>query len=374
MSVPAPDIKIRRVAPAFVMPRSQLFVIVVVIALAVGGYLYLTPQATAPTDTGGNGSTQSTPSDPKAVTGAPAAAGTGTSGVSDNAGRTLVARPSERTPAASGTNVLRVIFADLTDETAALADIRAATYDIPKQRTARIRESWSSQGKTNEFGLDDYLARVTAQYPEQRFDELKVIVEHPLFLRETISIPAAAGVKTDDGQTVYEARVTFAEVVYWPALELSVRDAATKQHLEDVELRFVPTAFMGLHQQPGKDGPFSILGSGLASPITLYGGRKAQESEALVAGISLQPEAGASRRPVDLYQPEENARGVMVYARAPGYAWGRIVIDLSKGNERELLLQPSTTLNVRFTNVQLAEYVKLDKPATDLAPKKWTPR
>jgi len=345
------------------MQRSQFLAIVLVLAAAVVGLLYLTPEAATPTGSGENGSAQATPSDTEPAVGETVANGSTTTGATDTTKRTLVAQPKDA-PAIEGTNVLRVVFEGLTDESAANAFIKVATYDKGRERTARIQESWQSQGTTNEFGLDQYLALVAERFEEQRFDELKVVVEHPLYLRETIHVPATAGVKSSSGQTVYEARVKFAEVAYWPELKLMVRDSVTKKHLQDVELRCVPTAFMGLHQQPGKGSPFSILGSGLTSPVAMFGGRKVGESEQHVAGIALRPKDGDSRRTTDLSQPEENARGVMVYARAPGYAWGRIVLDLSKGTERELLLGPSTTLQLRFANVQLAEYAKLEKPAT----------
>ncbi len=69
------------------------------------------------------------------------------------------------------------------------------------------------------------------------------------------------------------------------------------------------------------------------------------------------------RRTRAFSQPEENARGVIVFASAPGYAWGRLVIDVSKDGKRELLLVPSAELEVRVTNVQLEGYAALEKQA-----------
>ena len=341
------------------MQRSHLLVITVVIALGAAGYWWFTPTDAIPA---GSPPGYSAPVSPSATD--PEAGGT-TAGdaTTEPVQRNLIAEESPDS-AATGTHVLRLILEGITEESAATATITVATYDPGKNRTNHLRESWPSQGSTSEYALDPYLAAVANPVEDLGFDELKIVVEHPLYLRETIRVPATAGVQSSQGQTVYEVRVQFAEVVFWPKLELSVRDAVTNKHLEDVELRCVPTAFMGLHQQPGKDGPFTLLGRGLSSPVALLGGRKADESEDHIAGIALQPAVGETPRPADLAQPEENARGVMVYARAPGYAWGRIVLDLSTGTERELLLGPATTLRVRFTNVQLGEYAKLEKPAT----------
>lgn len=350
------------------MQRSHLIAVAVVIGVGAAGCWWLTRTDAVRAGPLPGDAPATSPAIGPLETGATAAAERATDSSqrspADATQRDLVAEVSTGS-ATTETNVLRVILEGIPDESAAEARITVRTYDEGRQRTARIRESWPSKGSTSEFGLDSYLAAVAAQYPEQSFDELKVAVEHPLYLRETIRVPATAGVESSNGQTVYEARVQFAEVVFWPEFALSVRDAFTKEHLEDVELRCVPTAFMGLHQQPGSDDIFTKLGDGLSSPIALLGGRKAKELDDHVAGIALRPAtAGEAPEPTDLVQPEENERGVMVYARAPGYAWGRIVIDVSKGSERELLLGPATTMNVRFANVQLGEYAKLDKPAT----------
>ncbi|MCK5943927.1 MAG: hypothetical protein KAI24_18225 [Planctomycetes bacterium] len=340
------------------MQRSHLLVIAVVIAIGAAAYWWASQTGAVPAGSAPNNAAPTSPSAAEPETGGAAAADPATK----TAQRDLIAGGSAGS-AARGTNVLRVIFEEIEDESAARAKITVATYDQGKQRTARIRESWPSRGSTNEFVLDSYLAVVAERLPDQAFDELKVTAEHPHHLRETIRVPATAGVRSSDGQTVYKVRVQFAEVAFWPELTLAVRDAFTKEHLEDVELRCVPTAYMGLHQQPGTDSPFSMHGSGLSSPIAMVGGRKVHEAEDHVAGIALRPAAGETPQLVDLSQPEENSRGVMVYARAPGYAWGRIVLDLSKGSQRELLLSPSATMHVRFANVQLGEYAKLGKPA-----------
>jgi hypothetical protein len=53
-----------------------------------------------------------------------------------------------------------------------------------------------------------------------------------------------------------------------------------------------------------------------------------------------------------------------MYARAPGYAWGSIELDVSTSAEHELLLGPAAALVVRVSNVQLERYAELERVAT----------
>lgn len=266
--------------------------------------------------------------------------------------------------AAQGTNVLRVIFEGITEEYAEAATVTITGVKVSNGRRAKIQDTWPSRGLTSEFDLDPILARLTQGRGVLRDDELVVVVDHPLHFSETTRVALASGAELRNGQTLYEVPVRFSEMVYWPELTLAVRDANTRAHLQDVELRAVPTAYMGLVQQPGASDPFTMIGGGLSSPIVIRGGRKSGEPEDWAAGLALEPAAGEALRPAELVQPEEVARGIMVYARAAGYAWGRLVIDVSKGATRELLLEPATALSVRLANVQLENYAALGKRAT----------
>ncbi len=279
--------------------------------------------------------------------------------------RSLVAEePPGGVAAVAGTNVLRVVLEGISEEDAQMATVTLTAVEESNESTAPIRDSWLCQGLTSEFDLDPFLARVAERDGDLRVDELEVEVDHPLHFSETVRVPLSSGVERKSNQTVFEVRVQLAEVLYWPELTLAVRDARTRAHLEDVELRFVPTAYMGLVQQPGASDPFTVVGEGLSSPIVMRGGRKAGEPEELAAGVALEPAKGEALQPAELVQPEENARGVMMYAHAPGYAWGRLVLDVSKGSKRELLLEPGAALSVRLANVQLERYAALEKQAT----------
>ncbi|MEL6713738.1 MAG: hypothetical protein AAFP86_08190 [Planctomycetota bacterium] len=262
------------------------------------------------------------------------------------------------------TNVLRVILDGITEEEAPSATVTVTGVKVSDGRRTTVQDAWPCQGRTNEFDLDPFFARVEEQPGALRGDELRVVVDHPLHFSEKASVALSSGAESTDGRTVYEVTASFAEVLYWPEHTLSVRDARTREHLEDVELRFAPTAYMGLVQQPGASDPFTVVGEGLSSPIVMRGGRKAGEPEELAAGVALRTADGDASRPVELVQPEENARGVMMYAHAPGYAWGRLVLDVSKGSERELLLKQGAALSVRLANVQPERYAALEKEAT----------
>ncbi len=262
--------------------------------------------------------------------------------------------------AVAGTNVLRVILEGIPEEYAGLARVTVTGVEEVSVWPERIRDSWPCHGLTSEFDLDPFFARVEERL---RDDELVVDVDHPQHFIETTRIPLSSGVEGRSGQIVYELRVRFAEVVFWPELTLAVRDANTRAHLEGVELRCVPTAFMAA-QLPGTGGEiYTSLGSGLNSPIVLLGGRKADGPEEWVAGLALGSAVGEAPQPAELMQPEETGRGVLVYARAPGYAWSTIVLDVSTNAERELLLLPAAALDVRMANVQLERYAALEPEA-----------
>jgi hypothetical protein len=97
----------------------------------------------------------------------------------------------------------------------------------------------------------------------------------------------------------------------------------------------------------------------------LLGGREADDPEHRVAGLALRPAPGEAPQLFEL-APEGRVppgRGIIVYARAPGYAWGSTSLDVSKG-ERELLLEPAAELGVRLLNVRLERYAALETEAT----------
>jgi len=271
----------------------------------------------------------------------------------------------EETPdsesAVAGTRVLRVVLEGITEEDARLTTVTLTGVDQRAAWPGKIQDSWPSQGLTSEFDLDPFFATVEERDGDLR-DELEVAVDHPLHLVKRARIPLAGGVELESGQTVYEVRMRLVLPVFWPELTLAVRDMHTREHLEDVELRCVPTAFMA-SQRPEAGEPYTMLGDGLSSPIVLLGGREADGPEDQVAGLALQPAAGMAPQLADLSQPEATDRGVLVYARAPGYAWSTIVIDVSTGAERELLLAPAAAVSVRLENVQLERYAALETEA-----------
>lgn len=260
--------------------------------------------------------------------------------------------------------VLRVVLEGIEPESASMGTVTVTALREGLERSEQIEKSWSLDGVTSEFGVDAILRGLSEQPSGLVEGELEVVVNHPLHFSESVTIPLFSGVEEPNGQTVYSAFVRFADAVYWPELAFSVRDAHTREHLRDVELRCAPTAFMGLVQQPGTSGAFTVIGSGLSSPIGMRGGRRDHEPEDRAAGLALEPKGGGPLMPAEFVQSEEVGRGVMVYARAPGYAWGRLVLDVSKGSERELLLERAAALSVRVVNVQPERYAELGKRAT----------
>jgi hypothetical protein len=335
--------------------------VILVITLIAAGFLWLTQPAKVEPDPPPGNAAPRTPSATDPETGAVLATAEDQAIVMERS----VVEAAGATTTKTETAVLRVILEGIAQEDARRATVTVTGVEVGDQWPgANVQDTWPCQGLTGEYDLDRFFARVAERLGNLRDDELVVEVDHPLHFSETTRVPLSRGVKRNSGQTVYEARVRLAEVVFWPELTLAVRDVHTRAHLNDVELRCVPTAFMGLWQVPGTAPIFTSLGDGQSSPIVLLGGRKAEEPEDRVAGLAFRPAAGGAPRPAELVQPEETERGVMVYARAPGYSWGRIVLDVSTGAERELLLEPAAALVLRFANVQLEGYATLEKEAT----------
>ncbi len=268
--------------------------------------------------------------------------------------------PPEGASAVAGKKVLRVILEGITEEDARMATVTVKGVDERDGRPEEIQDSWPSQGLTSEFDLDPSLAVLADPHENLRVDELEVEFYHPQFLLERARVSLARGVEMANGKTLHELRVRLVRPEFWPEFTLVVRDAHTREHLEDVELRLAPGAGNALW---GRNGTSTLLGDRLKSPIALMGGRAADEAEAKVAGVALLPAPGESPRLVGLNRRFPPERGVIVLARAPGYAWGSTSLDVSKG-ERELLLEPAATLDVRLTNVQLERYAALETVPT----------
>ncbi|MEM7199776.1 MAG: hypothetical protein AAF628_05890 [Planctomycetota bacterium] len=282
------------------------------------------------------------------------------------AGRALVAdespsgeSPSGESPSgesgAPGTNVLRVVLEGITEEDARTATVTVMGVHESDGWPIEIGESWPCNSLTSEFDLD--LALVSAARHEHlREGVLEVAVDHPHHLGGRARVSLARGVELANGKTVHEVRVRLVQPEFWPEFTLDVRDAHTRAHLEDVELRIASGPGMAAW---GRNPPTTLLGAGLSSPIALMGGRDADAEEVRVAGMALTPAAGEPPRLVELARRWPPGRGVGVTARAPGYAWNSTSLDVSKG-ERELLLEPAAALDVRLLNVQLERYAALE--------------
>lgn len=259
----------------------------------------------------------------------------------------------------AGTKVLRVTVDGIAEEEIRLATVTLKGVDKDDEWIADLRDSWPCQGPTSEFDLDPFFARVAAQ--NLRVDQLWVEVNHPHYFIEATGVPVSDGVKLTSGQTVYEARLTFTPPVFWPEFTLAVRDARTRAHLQDVEIRCAPRGLMGLWRRPGNAKLYTPIGEGLASPIALLGGHEADDPETRVAALALSPAAGEAPQFVELMRL---GRELVVYARAPGYAWDSIHVDVSSGDEYEVLLGPDSMLTVQLVNVRLERYAAIEMKAT----------
>ena len=275
-------------------------------------------------------------------------------------------KPTTEAPATEGnttaaTHVLRVVLKGITQEELLITRLEGRASMVEGGWAGfDVLEAWVCTGLTSTFGLDAMLERLRGD-EELRTNEFWLRIEHPHHARKIVSVSLEHGVEQADGQVVHEVEVELVPPVFWPEMELSVKDADTREHLSDVELRFAPSAYMGMGQLPEAPGVFTLFGEGFHSPIAFRGGRDSEGDPGWVSGLALRPEADQKPRMVSLFQVEAIDRGVMMYAWSPGYAWGRSVLDISLGADREILLRPGANLRLAFRNVQFEQYAALEK-------------
>ena len=261
-------------------------------------------------------------------------------------------------------NVLRLLVEGVAQDEAGRATARVVGR-AAEGGLDEIQESWPARGARNEYDLDRFFERVAERFTKLRDDRFEVELDHPRYFRKRVQVDLAGGQKRN-GQTIYEVRIPLVPPALWPEFSLAVRDANTREHLKDVELRCVTTALMGVGQRPGSEGAYTLLGGGRNSPIPLRGGHEAEDSEQRVAGLAFPQ---SSKKKAQLFTLEDRSRpkferGLIVFARAPGYAWGRLVLDVSTGASRELLLTRETTLGLRLANLQPNRYAELGMKGT----------
>ncbi len=266
-------------------------------------------------------------------------------------------RPVEE-PTGTGKNVLRLVLEGVSEEDARMATVVLMGLDQRDGWPTETGHRWSCKGRKSEFDLDSVLASLDG-HTDLQASELEVAVVHPHHLggRSRISLKGAGD--SAEGRRVHEVRMRLVRPEFWPEFTLDVRDANTKEHLKNVELRIASGPAMAVW---GRNGMSTVLADGLDSPIALMGGREPNTPVATVAGVSLSPAAGESPRLVALKRRSRPEGGVRVTARAPGYARGSISVDVSKG-KRELFLEPAGALKLRLANVQLERYAALDTEA-----------
>ncbi|MEM7164164.1 MAG: hypothetical protein AAF581_01795 [Planctomycetota bacterium] len=299
----------------------------------------------------------------------------------DTAGRAVANPLAESASVASEVadqNVLRVVLEGITEQDAQRTRVTLRGVDHRGElwpsyynvtwswHSPRSDETVASNSTTagplvqRDFAIDSFFERVEERRNRDlSMVELEVKVCHPGHLIETARVPLSHGKEHKSGQIIYEVRVQLvpgAPHEFWSELLLSVRDEDTYAHLDDVELRCVPTAFMGLGQVPGDEPICTALGVGLTSPIAFLGGRESGQPEDTVTGLALSLDSVEPPQLIELVQPESTSRGVVVYAGAPGYAWGNIVVDVSSEASREVLLRPAGALDLQLTNLDLDLY------------------
>ena len=261
-------------------------------------------------------------------------------------------------PPSAPADMLRVTLVGVTPEEARAATVTLRGADKRDGWPRNVGGTWPCQGLTSEFDLDPAFARL-AGHQELRPGRLEVAVEHPHLIGKTAWVSTEEGVEASTGAAVHEVRVELRAPEFWPEFALSVRDARTRAHLDGVEVRIRSGPGMAAW---GRNPPSRLLGDELQSPIVLMGGRDLDADAPKVAGMALSPPQGTGPRLVELVRQLPPERGVIVSARAPGYAWGTLSIDVSQG-ERELLLTPSAGMNIQLANAAPERYAELETDA-----------
>lgn len=262
--------------------------------------------------------------------------------------------PTVSVAAARGTKLLRVVLEGISEEEARMATVTLTSAD---KWPAEIQDSWPCQGLTSEFSLDPFFAGVVELGGDLSAGELEVEVDHPHHVSEKTRVSLSQGVELTNGKTVYEVRVRPVLPEFWPEFTLAVRDAHTGAHLDDIELLSGP----GMSNSMWGMNPIrSFLADGLSSPVTLMGGRDANDPKAEVPYLGMRPVDGESPRLVKIEHYMSPGHGIFLYARAPGYAWGSLALAPSKSEQRELLLSPGSAIDLWLTSMQLERYRALE--------------
>lgn len=254
--------------------------------------------------------------------------------------------------AGTGKSLLRVHLDGVSEAEARSATIELLGLDDRDGWPMDLEVSWPSQGLESEFDLTEVLAALEGRR-HLRKGKFEIVATLPAHLgrRTRVDLDDDALHVGDD--VVYEVRIPVTQPTPWPEFSLSVLDANTREHLDDVELRIRSGPPMAAW---GRNDPSSLLASGVTSPVRLVGVHDADETN--LAGMTIAGDNGSSHGLVELARRWSTDRGVIVSARTPDHAWGGISIDVSKG-DRELLLKRGAALRVQLANVQLESYAAL---------------
>ncbi|MEM7203942.1 MAG: hypothetical protein AAF628_27020 [Planctomycetota bacterium] len=144
-----------------------------------------------------------------------------------------------------------------------------------------------------------------------------------------------------------------------PRFALRVLDRAVLQHLTQLELWAIPRGYeKAAWRLPDRGSRFTELGTNLQSPLTvepIFG----DGDPTPVVSVRVGHAGAATPTDVELVKNALRARGLTLFVRAPGYAWGKVDVDPRVPGEREVLLPHGGSWHVRLANWQPEAYAAL---------------
>ena len=155
------------------------------------------------------------------------------------------------------------------------------------------------------------------------------------------------------------------EVTLGDAFVLRVIDRVSKLDLTAVEVHVISNGRMSASWSLPAPSCRQVAHD-VASPMTVQ--TVIEGDGRAAAGFDIR-DAGEVHERTTFGRPVYLSRGLAVYARRPGYAWGRVEVDVTAGGERIVELERSASLTVRLENLQLDRYRELE-----LSPLLWLRR
>lgn len=171
--------------------------------------------------------------------------------------------------------------------------------------------------------------------------------------------PTETNEATPEPEPVPEPTVVEPVREYGPETLLNVRSAADRAELLGVTLLAQPDVYWSSGWKVPHGGIRPLVEDAV-SPITARAWWYAGDEPDLARGIEMR-HAGSTDAVLWDEDSFRISRGMVFFARATGYAWGRANVDLAQGGRHELLCGSACGLNVRLVNAKPAAWARHER-------------